>query len=109
MVFRQFRDRRQGAEDRSLRTVAIYPAFAAFEDSVMAAVVPTLDEKASKYGQLDAPHVIAAAHRRGLWTSDRQRRDRPAAVLAAGSWDFNVKPWRALCHGCGTTPGPPTR
>jgi hypothetical protein len=28
-------------------------------------------------------------HRRGLWTPDRQRRDRPAAVLVAGSWDFN--------------------
>lgn len=28
-------------------------------------------------------------HRRALWTLDRQRRDRPAAVLLAGSWDFN--------------------
>lgn len=28
-------------------------------------------------------------HRRGLWTPDRQRRDRPAALLVAGSWDFN--------------------
>jgi hypothetical protein len=98
--------------------------FAAFEESAMAAVVPTLDEKASKYGQLDAPHVIAAwvmsplasgfslpaalfgaqvpialgrheltlpgaDQRRGLWTPDRQRRDRPAAVLVVGSWDFN--------------------
>jgi hypothetical protein len=110
--------------DRNFPTVGIYPAFAAFEEPTMAAVVPTLDEKASKYGQLDAPHVIAAwvmsplasefslptalfgeavplapghhgvnlpdsDQRRGLWTLDRQRRDRPAALLVAGSWDFN--------------------
>lgn len=46
--------------DREFPTVGIYPGLAAFEEGVMAAVVPTLDEKASKYGQLDAPHVIAA-------------------------------------------------
>jgi hypothetical protein len=110
--------------DSDFPTVGFYPGFAAFEESVMAAVAPTLDEKASKYGRLDAPHVIAAwvmspfasefslsaalfgaqvpiapgrhdltlpgaDQRRGLWTPDRQRRDRPAAVLVAGSWDFN--------------------
>lgn len=90
----------------------------------MAAVAPTLDEKANKYGELDAPHLVAAwvmspfAHeaamastlfgtrvpldpgqhdltlppareRRSLWTPDRSRRDRPAGVLLAGSFDFN--------------------
>jgi hypothetical protein len=41
-------------------TIAVFPGMAAFPDAVMAATVPTLDEKASKYGELDAPHVIAA-------------------------------------------------
>lgn len=105
-------------------TIGIFPGTAAWPDAVMAATVPTLDEKASKYGELDAPHVIAAwvmspyAHehqvcsalhsadlpleagrqpiemppneqRRGLWTPDRGRRDRPSAVLLAGSFDFS--------------------
>jgi hypothetical protein len=46
--------------ERDFPTVGFHPGFAAFEESVMAAVVPALDEKASKYGQFDAPHVIAA-------------------------------------------------
>lgn len=110
--------------DHAFPTVGGYPGFGAFEEAVMAAITPTLDRKASKYGELDAPHVIAAwvvsplasafslpaalfgarmplapgrhalelpgpDHRRGLWTPDRQRRDRPAALLVAGSWDFN--------------------
>jgi hypothetical protein len=45
--------------ERDLPTVAVYPGFGAFVESVMAAIVPVLDEKASKYGSLDAPHVIA--------------------------------------------------
>jgi len=110
--------------DASAPTIAAFPGMAAFPDAVMATTVPTLDEKASKYGELDAPHVIAAwvmspyAHehhvysalhaaelpldagshpvvmppskqRRGLWTPDRGRRDRPSAVLLSGNFDFN--------------------
>lgn len=113
-----------GRGDTSAPTIATFPGMAAFPDAVMAAAVPALDEKASKYGDLDAPHVIAAwvmspyAHehrvysalhsaelpldagshpivmppneqRRGLWTPDRARRDRPSAVLLTGSFDFN--------------------
>jgi hypothetical protein len=110
--------------NRNAPTIGIYPGMAAWPDAVMAATVPALDEKASKYGVLDAPHAIAAwvmspyahehqvcsalfaadlplkagihpvvmppdEHRRGLWTPDRARRDRPSAVLLAGNFDFS--------------------
>jgi hypothetical protein len=49
-----------GRGDTSAQTIATFPGMAASPDAVMAATVPTLDEKASKYGELDVPHVIAA-------------------------------------------------
>ncbi len=110
--------------DRDAPMVRIFPGLSGWPDAIMAAVAPTLDEKANKYGELDAPHIVAAwvmspfAHedalastlfgarvplapgrhhltlpraqeRKGLWTPDRSRRDRPSGVLLAGNFDFN--------------------
>jgi hypothetical protein len=110
--------------DRNFPTVGFYPGFGGVVESAVSAVVPTLDEKTVKYGELDAPYVIAAwvmsplatspslasalfgrrvpldagrhamdrppsDHHGGIWTPDRSRRDRPSAVLFAGSWEFN--------------------
>jgi hypothetical protein len=58
--------------NRDAPMVRIFQGLSGFPDAIMAAVAPTLDEKASKYGELDAPHVIAAwvmspfAHEGGL-------------------------------------------
>ena len=108
--------------DRSFPTVGIYPGMSAWVESVIATIGPALDEKATKYGDLDAPYVIAAwvmsavateaslaralfgvalpvdpgrhdilmpTGRFGLWTPNRQRRDRVSGVLLAGSFNFN--------------------
>jgi hypothetical protein len=108
--------------DRSFPTIGIYPGTSAWVEPVVATVGPTLEEKAGKYGDLDAPYLIAAwvmsaivtesslaqalfgvalpvdpgrhdismpGELFGLWTPNRQRRDRVSAVLLAGSFDFN--------------------
>ncbi len=46
--------------DRSFPTIGFYPGGAAWVEAVVAATGPTLDEKASKYGDLDAPYLLAA-------------------------------------------------
>jgi len=46
--------------NRDAPMVRIFPGISGWPDAIMAAVAPTLDEKASKYGELDAPHVVAA-------------------------------------------------
>lgn len=46
-------------DDPTFPTIGSYPAMGGWPDSVADAMGPKLDQKASKYGDLDAPYVIA--------------------------------------------------
>jgi hypothetical protein len=53
---------RRGEKGEHSRMIGMYPSVTGFVESVAEAIKPKLDEKANKYGDLDAPYVIA------LWT-----------------------------------------
>ena len=57
-----------------------YQGFAGNADGLGLAILPGLYEKANKYGDLDAPHVIA------LWIMDAMASEDTAAVALFGSW-----------------------
>jgi hypothetical protein len=60
------------------RMIGMYPSVTGFVQSVAEAIKPTLDEKASKYGDLDAPYVIA------VWTMATMASDETAPQALFG-------------------------
>jgi hypothetical protein len=68
-------ERRGGALSRM---IGMYPTTTGFPDSVAEAIKPTLDEKANKYGDLDAPYVVA------VWTMSAMASEDTAAQALFG-------------------------
>jgi hypothetical protein len=60
------------------RMIGMYPTITGFPDSVADAITPTLDEKANKYGDLDAPYVVA------VWTMSAMASEDTAAQTLFG-------------------------
>ena len=57
-----------------------YKGGVGYPDALGPAMVPTLYEKANKYGDLDAPHVVA------IWVIDLMASQDTAALALFGSW-----------------------
>lgn len=57
-----------------------YPGFTGFSDGLGEAVLPVLVEKTSKYGELDAPLVVA------MWVVDAMANPETAPLALFGSW-----------------------
>lgn len=67
---------RRGGDVASM--IGMYPAITGFPDSVADAISPTLDDKANKYGDLDAPYIVA------VWTMSTMASDDTAPQALFG-------------------------
>lgn len=72
----------QSDEPRSM--IFSYPGFIGYPDGLGEAVLPLLVEKTSKYGELDAPLMVA------MWVVDLMANPHTAPLALFGSW-FSVK------------------
>jgi hypothetical protein len=70
--------------DEPCPMIFTYPGFVGYPDGLGQAVLPQLIEKTSKYGELDAPLMVA------MWVVDAMANPHTAALALFGSW-FSVE------------------